>query len=98
MAQVDALIEGKQFDAATSVARAQLQATPADHVAKAYVEVCSGYRAMGDGDRLEAAERFEAALELDPSNDRAARELADMRRRATNERKGHLTRLMTKKD
>ncbi|MBK9072627.1 MAG: DnaJ domain-containing protein [Myxococcales bacterium] len=98
LAQVDGLLGAKQYDAAASVARGQLQATPGDHVAKAYVDVCNGYRALADGDRLEAAERFEAALEIDPSNDRAARELADMRRRATNERKGHLTRLMTKKD
>ena len=49
-------------------------------------------------DRLEAAQRFEAALEIDPSNERAARELAEMRRQATNERKGLLSRLMGKKE
>ena len=47
---------------------------------------------------LEAAQRFESALEIDPSNERAARELADMRRQATNERKGLLSRLMGKKE
>ena len=57
-----------------------------------------GLRAMAQRDRLEAAQRFEAALEIDPSNERAARELADMRRQATNERKGLLTRLMGKKE
>ncbi len=39
-----------------------------------------------------------SALEIDPSNEHAARELADMRRQATNERKGLLTRLMGKKE
>lgn len=98
MAQVESLIGAKQYDAASSVALGQLKLAPADHVAKAYLELCEGYRCAHEGDRMGAAERFETALEIDPSNDRAARELADMRRRATNERKGHLTRLMTKKD
>ena len=57
-----------------------------------------GLLALVARDRLEAAQRFEAALEIDPSNERAARELADMRRQATNERKGLLSRLMGKKD
>jgi hypothetical protein len=37
-------------------------------------------------------------LELDPSNERAARELAEMRRIATNDRKGLLARLLGKKE
>jgi hypothetical protein len=53
---------------------------------------------LNQRDRLEAAQRFEAALEIDPSNERAARELAEMRRQATNERKGLLSRLMGKKE
>ena len=57
-----------------------------------------GLLALAQRDRLEAAQRFEAALELDPSNERAARELAEMRRQATNERKGLLSRLMGKKE
>ena len=59
---------------------------------------CEGLRALAARDRLEAAQRFEAALEIDPSNERAARELAEMRRQATNERKGLLSRLMGKKE
>ncbi|MEZ4368237.1 MAG: hypothetical protein R2939_18460 [Kofleriaceae bacterium] len=55
-------------------------------------------KAMAARDRMEAAQRFEAVLEIDPSNERAARELAEMRRQATNERKGLLTKLLGKKD
>jgi hypothetical protein len=55
-------------------------------------------RALSARDRLEAAQRFESALELDPANERAARELAEMRRLATNERKGMLSRLLGKKE
>ena len=71
---------------------------PQDRTLRAGVELCEGLRAMAQRDRLEAAQRFETALEIDPSNERAARELADMRRQATNERKGLLSRLMGKKD
>jgi hypothetical protein len=36
-------------------------------------------------------------LEFDPTNERAARELAEMRRQATADRKGLLSRLLGKK-
>jgi Tfp pilus assembly protein PilF len=65
---------------------------------KAGIELAEGMRALAQRDRLEAAQRFELVLELDPSNERAARELAEMRRQATNERKGLLTRLLGKKE
>ena len=71
---------------------------PNDRVLRAGVELCEGLIALAARDRLEAAQRFEAALEIDPSNERAARELAEMRRQATNERKGLLSRLMGKKE
>ncbi len=71
---------------------------PTDRTFRAGIELCEGLRALAARDRMEAAQRFEAALEIDPSNERAARELADMRRQATNERKGLLTRLMGKKE
>jgi Tfp pilus assembly protein PilF len=71
---------------------------PHDRNLRAGVELCEGLLALAARDRFEAAQRFEAALEIDPSNERAARELADMRRQATNERKGLLSRLMGKKE
>jgi hypothetical protein len=69
-----------------------------DRNVRAGIELCEGLLALGARDRLEAAQRFETALEIDPSNERAARELAEMRRQATNERKGLLSRLMGKKE
>ena len=71
---------------------------PNDRSFRAGIELCEGLRSLAARDRLEAAQRFETALEIDPSNERAARELADMRRQATNERKGLLSRLMGKKE
>ncbi len=65
---------------------------------RAGLELCEGFRALAARDRLEAAQKFEAVLEIDPSNERAARQLAEMRRQATNERKGLLSRLMGKKE
>lgn len=95
---LDALIDGGKFDDALAGYRALAKKNPQDRSARAGVELVEGYKALHGRDRLEAAQRFEAALEIDPSNERAARELADMRRQATNERKGLLSRLMGKKE
>ncbi len=92
------LLDAGKFDEALAAYRALQKKQPQDRTYRAGVELCEGLRAMANRDRLEAAQRFEAALEIDPSNERAARELADMRRQATNERKGLLTRLMGKKE
>ncbi|NVB77576.1 MAG: hypothetical protein HOV81_04195, partial [Kofleriaceae bacterium] len=95
---LDELIEAGKYDEALAGFRLQLKKTPQDRAVRAGVELCEGLRALAARDRLEAAQRFEGALELDPSNERAARELAEMRRQATNERKGLLSRLMGKKE
>ena len=95
---IDALLDQGKFDEAIVAAKVLSRKHPNDRTFRAGIEVCEGLRALSMRDRLEAAQRFEAALEIDPSNERAARELADMRRQATNERKGLLTRLMGKKE
>lgn len=64
--------------------------------ARAAVEVAEGKRALDAGDRMEAAQRFESALDIDPANERAAQEIAEMRRQATSQRRGLLTKLMKK--
>ncbi|HUH02420.1 MAG TPA: J domain-containing protein [Kofleriaceae bacterium] len=66
--------------------------------ARAGVELCEGLTALAEQDRLEAAQRFEVVLELDPENEVAARELSEMRRQATQDRKGLLARLLGKKE
>ena len=71
---------------------------PRDVPARAGVELCRGLKALAERDRLEAAQRFEAVLELYPTNERAARELAEMRRQATADRRGLLGRLLGKKE
>ncbi|MDB4955055.1 MAG: hypothetical protein JWO36_2624, partial [Myxococcales bacterium] len=91
------LDEGK-LDEALGAYKVQSRKYPNDRVYRAGIELCEGLRSLIARDRLEAAQRFETALEIDPSNERAARELADMRRQATNERKGLLSRLMGKKE
>ena len=92
------LLDAGKFDEALSTYRVLAKKHPSDRTFRAGVELCEGLKSLSARDRLEAAQRFEAALEIDPSNERAARELADMRRQATNERKGLLTRLMGKKE
>ncbi|HTL31868.1 MAG TPA: DnaJ domain-containing protein [Kofleriaceae bacterium] len=95
---VDDLIDEGKLDEALNGYRILAKKHPQDRACRAGIELVEGLKALVARDRLEAAQRFEAALELDPSNERAARELAEMRRQATNERKGLLSRLMGKKE
>jgi tetratricopeptide (TPR) repeat protein len=95
---IEALLDAGRHDEALAAFKVMTKKNPADRSARAGIELCEGLRAMAGRDRLEAAQRFEAVLEIDPANERAARELADMRRQATNERKGLLSRLMGKKE
>lgn len=91
-----ALIEAGRYEDALALYTAQARRDPDDREARAGIELAAGLRALAQRDRLEAAQRFEVVLEIDPTNERAARELAEMRRQATNERKGLLTRLLGK--
>jgi hypothetical protein len=95
---VDALLDEGKLDEALNAYRLLVKKHPQDRACRAGIELVEGLKALVARDRLEAAQRFEAALEIDPSNERAARELAEMRRQATNERKGLLSRLMGKKE
>jgi hypothetical protein len=97
-AAVDELVDAGKFEEALATFRMLAKKHPQERVYRAGIELCEGLRALANRDRMEAAQRFEAALEIDPSNERAARELAEMRRQATNERKGMLSRLMGKKE
>ena len=92
------MINGGKFEDALAAYRTLVKQNPNDRGARAGIELVEGFKALHGRDRLEAAQRFEAALEIDPSNERAARQLAEMRRQATNERKGLLSRLMGKKE
>jgi len=93
----DLIDQGRLDDALTGY-KVMGKKHPHDRHLRAGVELCEGLLALAARDRIAAAQRFETALEIDPSNERAARELADMRRQATNERKGLLSRLMGKKE
>ena len=95
---IDVLVDDGKVEEALIQYKILAKKHPQDRGLRAGIELCEGLKALAIRDRLEAAQRFEAALELDPSNERAARELAEMRRQATNERKGLLSRLMGKKE
>ena len=97
-AALEALVEDGRLDEALAQYRLQARKQPRERLFRAGIELCEGLLALAKRDRMEAAQKFEAALEIDPSNERAARELAEMRRQATNERKGLLSRLMGKKE
>jgi tetratricopeptide (TPR) repeat protein len=96
--RAEALLDEGRYDEALALFKIYARKNPSDRQARAGIELAEGMRAIAQRDRLEAAQRFEAVLEIDPANERAARELAEMRRLATNERKGLLSRLMGKKE
>jgi tetratricopeptide (TPR) repeat protein len=98
LAMAESMLDSGKYDEAMAFFRIIVRKNPNDRQAKAGIELAEGLRALSARDRLEAAQRFEAVLELDPANERAARELAEMRRLATNERKGMLSRLLGKKE
>jgi hypothetical protein len=95
---IEIMIDEGRLEEALAAYRVAVKKNAQDRTARAGIELVEGMKALAQRDRLEAAQRFEATLEIDPSNERAARELADMRRQATNERKGLLSRLMGKKE
>ena len=68
-----------------------------DRQARIGLELAEGLVALEERDRLEAAQRFEVVLELDPDNEHAISKLAEMRQQATNERKDHMARLLKRK-
>ncbi len=98
LAVLEGMVEEGRLDDALAQYKLLAKKQPKERLYRAGIELCEGLLALAARDRMEAAQRFEAALEIDPSNERAARELADMRRQATNERKGLLSRLMGKKE
>lgn len=67
---------------------------PNDRAALAGIEVAEGLLARERGDRFEAAQRFEAALEIDPLNERAAHALGEIRRQVTDQRLAGLSKLL----
>jgi curved DNA-binding protein CbpA len=91
-----AAIERGEYDQAAMLFTMILKHAPGDPPARAGIELARGLRALAERDRLEAAQRFEAVLAIDPTNERAARELAEMRRKNTKERTGMLARLLGK--
>ena len=98
LAALEDLIDQGRLDEALSGYRLLGKRYPHDRNVRAGVELCEGLLALAARDRPGAAQRFESALEVDPSNERAARALAEMRRQATHERKGLLSRLMGKQE
>jgi len=90
------ILESGQYEQALRILRVEARKDPNNITAKAGVELAEGRLALATGNRMEAAERFEAALDIDPSNERAAREIAEMRRYATSQRRGLLSKLMKK--
>ena len=96
MSSALALLDSGDFKKALRMLQVEARKENPTTAAKALVEVAHGRIALEAGDRMEAAQRFETALDIDPSSERAAQEIAEMRRQATSQRRGLLTKLMKK--
>ncbi len=88
------VLDSGQYEQALTILKTEAHRDPNNITVLAGVELAQGRLALASGNRMEAAERFEAALDIDPSNERAAHEIADMRRHATSQRRGLLSKLM----
>jgi tetratricopeptide (TPR) repeat protein len=97
-ARANALLDEGRYDEALTLFGLAARRDPHDRDAVLGVELAEGLKALAARDRLEAAQRFEAVLELDPDNERAARGLTEIRRQATEERKHFLSRLLGDKE
>lgn len=93
----DYIRDGKYREALT-VYRVALRRDPGDRAARVGIELTEGLKALEERDRMEAAQRFELVLELDPGNQRAAEAIAEMRQQAAAERKEHLAKLRNQQD
>jgi curved DNA-binding protein CbpA len=82
------LLDEERFDEALAGYKELAERFPEERAARAGIELCEGLLELGVPDPAKAAQRFEAALELEPTNERATRALADLRRQATQEREG----------
>ncbi|MFH0902270.1 MAG: DnaJ domain-containing protein, partial [Pseudomonadota bacterium] len=70
---------------------------PDDRSAKVGMLLAKALLLVGEGDQEAAGQHFEEVLRIDPANDRAARELAAMRRTNTANRRGLLGKLLRRK-
>lgn len=95
-ASANEALERGDYERALQLFNHILRQSPSDAAGKIGIELATGLRALAQRDRFVAAERFERVLALDPTNERAARELAEMRRKNTTERTGMLSRLLGK--
>src|SRR5262245_54483136 len=97
LAEGKRLVEANDFDRAAAVYDVVARKNPQNRAARSGRELCDGMRLL-PGDPLAAAERIEAAVDLDPTNERAARELQAVRRTVSEMRKKFLGKLLGRED
>ncbi|MBI4510907.1 MAG: DnaJ domain-containing protein [Deltaproteobacteria bacterium] len=95
--EAERLLEAGKYDDAMALFDTILRARPYERAARVGRELARGFKILASEDRAAASRHFEAALEIDPMNERAARELAAIRRAATESRRGLLGKLLGRK-
>jgi hypothetical protein len=96
LVKADEHVAAGHLDEALAVYDRLLADEPGHRAARAGRELVHGLRCIAAGEREKAALHLEAALEVEPWSERAARELAGLRRSATERGKGILSRLLGK--
>jgi tetratricopeptide (TPR) repeat protein len=95
--QANSLLDSGQFEDALALVEEVLKQQPRDREARAAREMALGFRCLKNGDRLAAARHFEAALQMIPANEPAARALDVTRRSQGQSGKAILDRILGKK-
>jgi tetratricopeptide (TPR) repeat protein len=94
--EADRLLDLGRLDEAHAAYEELVRKNPTHRAARAGRELVAGLKKLAAGDREAAAACFEQALEIEPWSDRAARELGELRRAATERGKGLFAMLRRK--
>ncbi len=93
----DRLLQAGHHDQAVVGFEGVLARDPQNRGARIGRLLALGLKQLAAGDRALAAPYFESVLEIDPRHERAGRELATIRRSATENRRGLLAKLLGRK-
>ena len=93
---VDTLLKKGDYKNAREKLKAASTKSPEEKKIQSMIEYTKGMESKASGDKMEFVQKMEEALSLDPDNKPAAFEIAQIRRKAVEERKALLAKLMKK--
>ena len=93
---VDTHLKKGEYKKALTKLKAAVTKNPEEKKIQSMIEYTTGMEYKAAGDKMEFVQKMEEALSLDPENKRAAFEIAQIRRKAVEDRKALLAKLMKK--